>query len=98
MQIAQTILDQLGGRRFVVMTGARNLGGTADSLSFKLPSNTSKNKATHVKVTLAKDDTYTVEFFRFRGTKGGVIATHTGIYADLLASLFTEETGLAVSL
>ena len=36
MTVARSILDQLGGARFVAMTGARELVGSADSLTFKI--------------------------------------------------------------
>ena len=38
-QVAETILAQLGGRKFQVMTGAKYFLGGADYLQFKLPSN-----------------------------------------------------------
>ena len=34
--VARSILDQLGGARFVAMTGAREFVGSADSLTFKI--------------------------------------------------------------
>ena len=37
MTVAKTILAQLGGSRFVAMTGARHMAGDATSLSFGLP-------------------------------------------------------------
>jgi len=98
MHIAQTILEQLGGNRFAVMTGAKNFGASADALSFALPANFAKNGINRVRVTLTPADVYTVEFFKVRGTSIKHLGTHEGIYADMLRDLFTRETGLDVSL
>lgn len=37
LTVANTILHQLGGRRFIAFTGARDLLGDTNSLTFKLP-------------------------------------------------------------
>lgn len=98
MQVAQTILQQLGGNRFVAMTGARDFVGLERGLLFSLPQRLTTNKANKARVTLAADDTYTVEFFSIRGVNVKTISDHSMVYADNLAALFTEQTGLAVRL
>ena len=50
--IAQTILAQLGGNRFLAMTGARLLCDLGDGLAFNLPRG-AKNKANKVCIRLA---------------------------------------------
>lgn len=60
--IATTILEQLGGHHFVVMTGAKNLVAVDRGLRFHIGSNGSK--ANVVKITLRGDDTYTMQFWR----------------------------------
>ena len=97
MTTAQTILRQLGGSRFVAMTGAKNLSATANSLQLALPSYFAKNGINRVRVTLQPSDTYLVEFFKVRATKMTQIGSFDGIYADTLAALFTEQTGLQTS-
>ena len=65
MVVANTILEQLGGRRFVAMTGARNFTAIDDqrgALSFKVPR--AKDGINAIKVTLTAMDDYTVEAFR----------------------------------
>ena len=37
MEVANTILEQLGGRQFQAMTGASQFVGSKNSLSFRLP-------------------------------------------------------------
>lgn len=43
MNISNTILEQLGGGRFVLMTGAKHLVSHSDALSFRLPSRFAKD-------------------------------------------------------
>lgn len=70
VEIAQTIQKQLGGGRFIVMTGAKNLAahgpekGTRGALSFTLPSRFAKDGINYVKVTLTGRDTYDIEFIK----------------------------------
>lgn len=92
MQVANTILEQLGGRRFIVMTGAFGFIGSADHLSFRLKSN--PKRITHVKITLDPSDTYTVKFSRLRGVDLKIISLFKGVYADNLQEIFTSATGL----
>jgi hypothetical protein len=97
MQIANTILSQLGGHRFIAMTGAKNLLGGDNNLSFKIGRNACK--VTHVRITLTPADLYDVEFFAIRGTHARkTLATVEGIYADQLAEVFIDHTGMAVAL
>jgi hypothetical protein len=98
LQVAQTILQQLGGRRFVAMTGARHFLGGERMLSFRLPSYFARNGINAVRITLDGSDTYTVEFSKLRGITFTPISKHEGIYCDGLQALFTAETGLATSL
>jgi hypothetical protein len=55
--IAQTIFAQLGGRRFIAMTGARNLVGGENYLMFSLPTGFAKNRINNVRITLDWTDT-----------------------------------------
>lgn len=96
MDVANTILAQLGGRRFIAMTGAKNLGGEAKSLSFKIPK--AKNGISYVKITLDPDDTYTVQFLKIYGRKVTTVAEYSNVYADQLRNLFESNTGLYTSL
>ena len=94
MQVAAQILEQLGGNRFAAMTGAKQFVGGERSLQFSLGRGAT-NKANKVRVTLATDDTYTVEFFNLRGVNlkpcGEPVER---VYADRLQTVFTEATGL----
>ena len=92
---AQIILQQIGGNKFVAMTGAKNFCHTFDSLRFKLPANFAKNGINHVIITLNADDLYDIEFLKIRGTKFARIGEiETGVYAEDLQKRFTAVTGL----
>ena len=96
-QIADTILQQLGGNKFIAMTGAKNFAfGDAGELTFKIGRNSSP--ANYVKVELNSMDTYTMTFIR--GTIKGIkdLKTIDGLYFDMLQSEFTAFTGLHTSL
>lgn len=94
MTIANTILQQLGGRRFSIMTGAKNFCGTANSLSFRIPGTLTRNRINAVRITLDPSDTYTVVFMVIRAMKMKEIATHEDVYCDCLCELFRDVTGL----
>lgn len=90
--VATTILEQLGGGRFIAMTGSNTFIGSADSLRFKVGSNAMK--VTHVRVTLDPSDTYTVEFLKVRSLKVETLSTESNVYAEDLQKIFTAGTGL----
>lgn len=96
--IALTILEQLGGRRFVAMTGAKNLLSGPNALSFRLPSYLGRNGINAIRITLLPNDLYRVEFTKVRGVKFVPVSVHESIYGDELQALFTRETGLATRL
>jgi hypothetical protein len=96
--IAREILAQLGGGRFIAMTGAKNLGSYENALSFKLPSNFATGGINYVKVTLTAMDDYAIEFGKLRGTTYKVIKTLEGVYNDNLRDAFESVTGLRTSL
>ena len=60
--IANTIYQQLGGRRFTVMTGARNMVAIKNGLRFDIGRNGSQ--ANRVEITLRGDDTYDMRFIK----------------------------------
>lgn len=93
MSVAQTILDQLGGGRFVMMVGVHKMSNFGTGLAFMFKA-TAKARINHVRVTLMPSDLYKIEFSRVWGTKRAVLTVRENIYADQLQTLFTEVTGL----
>jgi len=97
VDVSQEIFKQLGGNRFVMMTGAKNIAGGPSFLSFKLPK--AKDGINYVKIKLNSMDTYDIEFGRIRhsmksGSTYKVIHSVDGIYNDQLQEIFTQYTGL----
>lgn len=109
-QIAETILNQLGGGRFIAMTGSKNFKAVRGGLEMTLAKNASK--ANRLKITLTGLDDYIMEFYRFtpyrvvirdKGPQPGVytypekitpVKEYQHIYCDQLQELFTEITGM----
>ncbi len=94
--VSQAILDQLGGRAFLAMTGARDLVGGERRLTFRLPRGFAKDQINRVEIVLEASDTYSVRFTKWSGRAlvGRIIRYESGIYDDMLAPLFREATGL----
>ncbi len=96
-QIAKTILQQLGGNKFIAMTGAKNLGFTDKGLQMKIGRNS--KGVTHVIIELDRGkDLYNIEFVQVRNFKRKTIKKLKGIYADQLGEIFTRYTGLRIRL
>ena len=95
---AEEVLQQLGGRKFIAMTGANNFvkDDKAKSIIFKLPR--AKSGIKYVRITLTSMDVYNIEFISVRGSNIKTVATAKGVYNDELQSVFTQYTGLYTSL
>lgn len=102
MEIAQTILAQLGGRQFTTMTGAKNLLAIERGLQLHLPGSLCRDHINCMRVVLDADDTYTVEFGRIRKVNRmpayEVLHSYPTTYCDQLRGLFEDVTGLVTSL
>lgn len=96
LTVAQTILEQLGGRRFQVMTGAKNFIGGENSLSFKVGQN--DKRVTHVRITLSAMDLYDAEFLNVRAGAVKLLAKREELYAEDLRGAFEKATGMVTSL
>jgi len=97
-QIAQTILDQMGGqRRLSVMIGATNFVSHPRGVSFSFPRPGSR-KPNYLKITLEPSDTYTLEFGSRHGYNYKKLKTFDDIYAEQLGEIFSRTTGLHLRL
>jgi len=92
---AGEMLKQLGGRKFIMMTGAKNFAVGPKGASFKIGRN-SKND-NFVRIDL-KNDLYDMEFIQMRAGKLKVKSKEKGVYADQLQKMFTKNTGMYTSL
>ena len=111
--IATTIIEQLGGNRFIAMTGAKDfIALEKGGVEFAIGRNS--KKVNRVKITLEWDDTYTMQFVNYRAPKlvvnnktlsadwkpeqRTVLNEVSGVYCDMLQDIFTENTHLYTSL
>ena len=96
MSMAETLLQQLRGKRFSVMTGAHTFSGSANALSFRLPP--CRDRINGVHIAYQPNDLYTVEFLRLRASEREVVKTVEDIGSENLCRIFTETTGLYLHL
>jgi hypothetical protein len=96
MEIAKEILRQLGGSKFVVMTGSKNFVSDNNKLTMQLTTNALKAK--WLTITLDASDTYTMKFLKLKGSELTTLKEIEGVYCDQLQTLFTKYTGLYTSL
>lgn len=97
-EIAQTIVNQLGGRKFMVMTGVKSFGfDETGGVSFKIGRNGSKCNHVAIEYDYGRD-LYNVVFGRIHGGKYRELERTNGCYFDMLVPMFEEYTGLATKL
>jgi hypothetical protein len=94
-QVAQTIIDQLGGAgKLTAMTGAHSFLDLNDGVQFQFKGS---RKANCMIVKLDPSDTYAVEFWR-TGKNMKCVLGIVNVYAEDLKPLFERTTGLYLSL
>lgn len=91
MKVAQTILTQLGGNRFIAMTGSKQFIAGENFLRMRLSRN--KSGANMLKISLNSLDTYDLEFLKVAKNDFKTVKTVRGVYNDMLQDIFTSETG-----
>ena len=106
--IANNIIDQLGGRRFCIMTGAKNFAAIDNGVRFKIGRNATRTNMVEIKLNGL--DLYDMEFIYYRAPKlktdtktytaewveekRTTIKEYHDVYCDQLQELFTEATGM----
>ena len=99
MNVPATILHQLGGARFIAMTGSKHFVGGDTTLTMKLVDN--KLGATHLRINLEPMDWYKLTFLKCSVRTAGdpkILREVDGVYFDKLREVLTECTGLYTSL
>jgi hypothetical protein len=91
-QIADTILKQLGGGRFIAMTGAKNLAFSSSPPGLRMSiGRGAKDAIKYLRVDYDRgSDTYTMIF---ANKSGGTVKSVSHVYADSLQRVFTSTTG-----
>jgi len=92
MKVAETILSQLGGNKFRVMTGAKNFLDHGDALSMKIGRNSSNSN--YLKVSLNSMDLYDVHFSKVTKFEEKSVKEYNDVYADSLVEIFESHTGM----
>ena len=92
-EAATEILKQLGGNKFLVMTGSKNLSFDKDySLNMRLTRN--KLSAQWLKIRLNGLDLYDFTFTKLVKNTLVTVKTVENVYNDQLQKVFTSNTGL----
>jgi len=91
-------LQQLGGNRFIAMTGAKNLAvdKSKNELHMKIMRNA--KGISHVRIRLTSMDLYDMEFLQVRAGRIKIKSKEKGVYGDQLGKMFKKNTGLNVRL
>jgi len=90
---AKVILSQLGGSKFIAMTGAKNFGVGNEGLSMSIGKNS--KRITHFIVDYNRGrDLYNLEFVRMWGGRRISVKKLKGVYFDDLQYNFKRYTGL----
>jgi len=97
LPVANTILAQLGGHRFCVMTGAKNLVGSDDTLRFQFGRNSSRSNRMSILLDRGTD-TYNVRFYHVLKRMEFLDEEFSMVHAEDLRDLFSRYTGMATSL
>ena len=92
--VPNTILSQLGGSKFLAMTGAKDLVGSEDELWFGVKGRTGDRAINKVKISLMGDDTYSVQTFALRGVNCKLVGWSHDVYVSNLPVTFEQLTGL----
>jgi hypothetical protein len=94
MNTAETILNQIGGKKFIAMTGSKDFMNTGNGLQMKLARNNSG--AGYLEIQHTESDLYNMVFYSVRGIELKVKKEITNVYADMLLNMFESTTGLIV--
>lgn len=97
-QVATEIIRQLGGNKFIAMTGSKNFAFGTDEkgnpfLSMHLTRNNAKAK--YLNITLNSLDLYDMRFTKIDKNYNLItVAEENGVYNEMLQGVFTKITGL----
>ena len=95
--VANEIYRQLGGNRFRVMTGAKNMVSLENGIGMRIGRN--KTNANYMEVVLNSMDLYDITFAKV--TKMGEMKSvkeYENVYNDMLVSIFESHTGMYTTL
>jgi hypothetical protein len=98
--IAETILNQIGGNQFIAMTGSSHFASTGNGLRMKLSRN--KSGANYLFIELNGRDLYNMKFSSIRSKNWEIVSKTKfdiqDVYADQMFRIFEQITGLYTKL
>lgn len=92
-QIAQVILQQLGGSKISSFIGAKHFLAINNGVQVRWTAK-AKNKANLITITLNGNDLYDVQFSTIRAMNVTTKSEHNDVFCENLIDLFERETGL----
>lgn len=100
MTVANAILARLGGRRFMVMTGASIYAAGDQGVTFRIPRSLTDGEYTHVRFLKRPLDCFDIQKLKInpRSLDPVVVDTVSGVFPELLPKAFERFTGLYTSL
>jgi len=100
-EVAAYIVLQLGGKRFIAMTGAKNMSygknGKNDP-QLKIQVMKGKNNINSMIISLNNKDLYDIVFYSVKNCEVKEVSRYDDVYCDMLTDIFETETGLKTSL
>jgi hypothetical protein len=90
--VADTILHQLGGNRFIAMTGAKLFVDLDGGLQFKFPA--ARDGINTAVIDLNASDQYDITYYKIRGAKVEERQTDWDVPVENLKTSFSDATGL----
>lgn len=96
-QVAQTIIQQLGGGQFAAMVGLNTVIAHPEGVQFNIGAGAACG-IRKVRIFLTPSDVYTMEFFSKRNGEWVSVQQYDEVYCDMLQDLFEQTTGFYTTL
>ena len=94
-EVAQTIINQIGGQKMFRMIGVKKVGIGLNSITLHFVAKALQG-INKINVTLDPSDTYTVKFYRSTVKGDNLKYEINDIYCDQLIELIENKTGLSL--
>ena len=100
-EVIETMINQLGGTKFFLMTGSKpqykDISTDSPLIALKLTKNNSKANYLTIQY-IRSTDLYKIEFIKMTKTERKIVSSFENIYNDQLTEIFESETGLRTTL
>ena len=96
-QVANTIVQQLGGsRKLQMFIGLKQILTASNAVTLVFPKPKHRGAVNRVRITLNGKELYDMEFIRTHGRSAKVVSEFNDVYAEDLRDRFEEGTGLYI--